>query len=149
MYQVVHCLRLYQYVRSAEHKNRNIQKYFLSSDRIHSFTRHERYRLRIDKCLVVRACVVHLLSPQCHFTVSLTTGSTALFRNSQRYSSCGGSGASRWVVGALLTGLFFRGAQKSPLGLRTFFVFSDIHTKKRDIIQTHSFHEHVTCFIAP
>ena len=123
----------------------HLQNCFLSSECIHSFTQHERYTLRTDKCLVVRELCISSLH-----TVSLPS------RMQQEVLCCldvrsgtvlVGSGASRWVVGALLSGLFFRGVQKSPLGLRIFFVFSDIQKTSLDIIQAYSFHEHVNSSI--
>lgn len=69
--------------------------------------------LRIDKCFVVRALFIsshHIasLTPRLHQEVlrclEFRSGTVLV-----------GSGASRWVVGALLRGLFFRGVQKSPL----------------------------------
>jgi hypothetical protein len=104
---------------------RHFQKCFLSSECSHSFTRHERYTLRTDKCLVVRALCIS--SPHTAFLPSRLQQEVRRCLDVRSGTFLVGSGASRWVVGALLSGLFFGGVQKSPLGLRISFVFSEKH----------------------
>jgi hypothetical protein len=112
---------------------------------IHSFTHCERYTLRIDKCLVVRAL--------CNSSPHIASLPSRLQQEVRRCLDVRsgtvfvGIGASRWVASALLSGLFFRGVQKSPLWLRIFFVFSDIQNTSHDIIEAHSFHQHVNSSI--
>lgn len=119
----------------------HFQKSFLSSECIHSITHRERYTLRIDMCLAVRVLCI-----SSHQTASLPSRLHQEVRRCLEFRSgrvLVGSGASRWAVGAQLRGLFFRGVQKSALGLRSFFDFFDIQKTSHDIIQAHSFHEHV------
>jgi len=123
----------------------HLQKCFLSSECIHSFTHCERYTLRIDKCLVV--CALCISS---HHTASLPSRLHQKVRRSLEFRSgtvLAGSGVSRWVDGALLRGLFLRGVQKVRSWTSQFLRFLRYTKTSHDIIQAHSFHEHVNSSI--
>ena len=118
-------------------RTHQFQKRFLSSECIHSFTHCESYTLRIDKRLVVRALCIS--SPHSASLPSRLQQEVRRCLDVRSSTVLVGSGASRWVVGALLSDLFFRSVQKSALGLRIFFVFSDMQKTSHDFWEIRPF----------